>query len=128
MPPHSTPPPRSAYNAPWSGANSQRYVNDGRPFWYKVVAASVQNDCPQLAEDLYRFYERPEAWRLADGAVRALQRMRAAGYRTACVSNFDTRLRPLLAAMGVDHLFDAIVISAEVGVEKPCRVSALGRC
>lgn len=28
------------------------------------------------------------------------------------VSNFDTRLRPLLAAMQLDSLFDAIVISA----------------
>jgi hypothetical protein len=35
-----------------------------------------------------------------------------AGVRLAVVSNFDTRLRPLLAAMQLDSLFDAIFISA----------------
>ena len=35
------------------------------------------------------------------------------------VSNFDTRLRPLLKSLGVLSLFDAIIISAEIGVEKP---------
>ena len=42
-----------------------------------------------------------------------------AGIKLAVVSNFDTRLRPLLASLGILHLFDAVVISAEIGVEKP---------
>lgn len=33
----------------------------------------------------------------------------------AVVSNFDLRLRPLLEALGLDKLFDALIISAEVG-------------
>ena len=32
----------------------------------------------------------------------------------AVVSNFDLRLRPLLEALGLDQLFDALIISAEV--------------
>ena len=44
---------------------------------------------------------------------------RIAGLRLAIVSNFDTRLRPILKGLGVDELFNSIVISAEVGVEKP---------
>ena len=32
----------------------------------------------------------------------------------AVVSNFDLRLRPLLKALGLDQLFDALIISAEV--------------
>ena len=35
-----------------------------------------------------------------------------ADVKLAVVSNFDTRLRPLLAAMQLDSLFDAIVVSA----------------
>ena len=35
------------------------------------------------------------------------------------VSNFDTRLRPILDEMQLTELFDAVVISAEVGAEKP---------
>lgn len=32
----------------------------------------------------------------------------------AVVSNFDTRLRPLLKALKCDHWFDAVAVSAEV--------------
>ena len=42
-----------------------------------------------------------------------------AGLKLGIVSNFDTRLRPILKELSLDQLFDAIVISAEVGVEKP---------
>lgn len=72
-----------------------------------------------LHEELYKYYERPEAWQLAPGAVAALNKLRAAGVRLAVVSNFDTRLRPILAALDVDRLFDCVVVSAEVGAEKP---------
>jgi len=33
-----------------------------------------------------------------------------AGVATAVVSNFDTRLRPLLRLLGLEHLFDEIVV------------------
>lgn len=48
------------------------------------------------------------------GAVAALQRLRDAGVLTAVVSNFDTRLRPLLRDLAVQGLFDEVVVSAEV--------------
>ena len=38
----------------------------------------------------------------------------AAGIKTAVVSNFDTRLRQIMRELGVDELFDAVLISAEV--------------
>ena len=46
-------------------------------------------------------------------------RVRAAGVKTCVISNFDDRLRPLLARLELDSLFDAVVVSAEVGAEKP---------
>ena len=42
--------------------------------------------------------------------------MHAAGTKMAVVSNFDLRLRPLLEALGLDQLFDALIISAEVSL------------
>ncbi len=38
----------------------------------------------------------------------------SSGMKLALVSNFDTRLRPLLTAMGAADIFDALIISAEV--------------
>ncbi len=36
--------------------------------------------------------------------------VRRTGVATAVVSNFDTRLRPLLGLLGLDHLFDTVVV------------------
>ena len=44
---------------------------------------------------------------------------RSAGVKLAVVSNFDTRLRPILRDLDLLHLFDSVVISAEVKAEKP---------
>jgi FMN phosphatase YigB (HAD superfamily) len=65
-----------------------------------------------MFEEVYQYFSQPEAWRVAPGAANALQRLRAAGVATAVVSNFDTRLRPLLRSLGLAHLFDAIIVSA----------------
>jgi REG-2-like HAD superfamily hydrolase len=94
-------------------------VGDGRPFWRFIVEASTGCSNEGLFEELYQYYVRPEAWKVAPGAVAALSKLRAAGVRLAVVSNFDTRLRPILAALQVDTLFDSVVVSAEVGAEKP---------
>lgn len=109
---------RSAYNTPW-GHSQLRYVGDGRPFWRFIVQESTGCAHEGFFEEVYQYFVRPEAWQLAPGAVPELQKLRAAGVRLAVVSNFDTRLRPILAALKVDQLFDAVVVSAEVGAEKP---------
>lgn len=109
---------RRAYNAPWT-SSAQRYVGDGRPFWQRIVAESTGCQSLALFEEIYDYYAQPAAWHIAPGAHAALQRLRDSGLRLAVVSNFDTRLRPILKGLGVDQLFDSIVISAEIGVEKP---------
>jgi hypothetical protein len=110
-PPAPPAPPRSAYNLPWGGS-SLRYVDDGRPFWRRIVSLSVGSSDEALFEELYGYYSEAAAWKLAPGAVAALTRLRASGVKLAVCSNFDTRLRPVLRALGVDRLFDAIVVSA----------------
>ncbi|KAI8474047.1 MAG: HAD-like domain-containing protein [Monoraphidium minutum] len=109
---------RRAYNMPWGGS-SLRYVADARPFWRRIVRIAVGSADEALFEEVYSYYSDAAAWRLAPGAAAALARLRGAGVKLAVCSNFDTRLRPVLAGLGVDSLFDAIVVSAEVGAEKP---------
>lgn len=94
-------------------------MGDGRPFWRFIVEQSTGCNNERLFEELYQYYARPEAWQLAPGAVSALSKLRSAGVRLAVVSNFDTRLRPILSALHVEKLFDVVVVSAEVGAEKP---------
>ena len=104
---------RRAYNSLWT-ESSIRYVGDGRQFWHHVVSQSTGCTNREMFEQIYGYYERPEAWSITPGAVEALRRLRAAGVRLAVVSNFDTRLRPLLDRLGLTDLFDEIVVSAEV--------------
>jgi putative hydrolase of the HAD superfamily len=59
------------------------------------------------------------SFRLADGAIPSLDALQAAGLSLACVANWDVSLREQLDRVGVTHRFQAVVSSAEAGVEKP---------
>lgn len=59
----------------------------------------------------------PQAWHLCDpNAEKVFEALRKAGVKLAVVSNFDTRLRPVLRALNCDHWFDAMAVSAEVSL------------
>lgn len=110
---------REAYNRPWADSTI-RYVDDGRPFWRYIVGHATGCHDEELFEEIYHYYARGEAWCVSPGAVEALERVRNSFMlKTAVVSNFDTRLRLILRDLGIDHLFDAVIVSAEVGFEKP---------
>lgn len=53
-------------------------------------------------------------------AERIFRALRNAGVKLAVVSNFDTRLRPLMKAMECHDWFDALAVSAEVGRLTKC--------
>ncbi|XP_043815260.1 N-acylneuraminate-9-phosphatase isoform X1 [Manihot esculenta] len=107
---------RRAYEKPW-GQSRLRYVNDGRPFWQFIVSSSTGCSDSQYFEELYNYYTTEKAWRLCDpDAEKVFKALRKAGVKSAVVSNFDTRLRPLLQALNCDHWFDAVAVSAEVRI------------
>jgi putative hydrolase of the HAD superfamily len=58
-------------------------------------------------------------FRPLEGAGKALHRLRAAGLALACVSDWDIGLGEQLEAAGLDHLFELVLTSAEVGAAKP---------
>ncbi|MCB9763409.1 MAG: HAD-IA family hydrolase [Alphaproteobacteria bacterium] len=105
--------------AAFAAGAAWRQIGDGRPFWRTVVATATGCDDPDYFERLYAWYVRPDAWRLAPGAREAVGALRARGVGVAVVSNWDTRLRPLLEGMGVAAWIDALVCSGELGLEKP---------
>ncbi|PWA64949.1 haloacid dehalogenase-like hydrolase (HAD) superfamily protein [Artemisia annua] len=105
---------RRAYEQPW-GRSRIRYVDDGRPFWQHIVSSSTGCSDSQYFEELYNYYTTDKAWHLCDpNAEKVFKALKKAGVKLAIVSNFDTRLRPLLRALNCDHWFDALAVSAEV--------------
>jgi putative hydrolase of the HAD superfamily len=53
--------------------------------------------------------------------VETLEALRAAGYRLAILSNWDSRMPLLLRHLGLSRYFDVVLCSALEGVEKPHR-------
>ncbi|KAL7225651.1 hypothetical protein ACSBR1_020918 [Camellia fascicularis] len=58
-----------------------------------------------------------EAWHLCDPDAEKV--FKTLGVKLVVVSNFDTRLRPVLQALNCDYWFDAMAVSIEVDTEKP---------
>ena len=76
-------------------------------------------DRDRLFAALWDEFGAPARWRLFDPTRGVLAALRARGYRLGLLSNWDCRLRPLLTGLALTDCFEHLVISAEVGVEKP---------
>lgn len=90
-----------------------------RRFWTEVIATTTGCGTDVLVDELFEFYARPSAWQVSTAALACMRTVRAAGLRIGVLSNWDLRLRGLLAGLGVDGELDGVVVSAECGLEKP---------
>jgi len=70
-------------------------------------------------ERLRRYHDASNLWEdLMPGTIEALEQL-APHYRLGVVSNANGTVRALMARLGLDHFFDAVVDSQEEGVQKP---------
>jgi putative hydrolase of the HAD superfamily len=69
--------------------------------------------------DLFESYGRGEAWRVDPALPSLLSTCHALNIPVALLSNWDQRLRGLLEELDLVECFHTVVISAEVGMEKP---------
>lgn len=96
-----------------------------RDFWRRVVAAAIADLEPAPADfaaffaELYETFAHAHRWRVLPGVEETLRSLRERGFRAAVLSNWDHRLHSVLDESGLRPLFDAVVISSEVGIEKP---------
>jgi putative hydrolase of the HAD superfamily len=101
-------------------------LDDDKGWWFSLVE-QVLDQCgisegqlPRVDyfEQLYTEFTRPGIWELYPETLAVLTQLRGQ-YRLGLISNFDGRLRPILANLGLQEFFDPIVISSEVGADKP---------
>jgi putative hydrolase of the HAD superfamily len=97
-----------------------------RAAWARLVDATFRgltdrSPSQTFFGELYACFATPDAWRVFDDVVPALEALTARGFRLGVISNWDERLRPLLGELKLARYFEAIVISREVGVAKPSR-------
>jgi len=119
-----------AFRAVWKTqkprpASGKTREEDDRPWWREVALQTLETaarpgpdfDKNAWFEELYDHFAQPGVWALYPDAERCLKRWR--GLRLAVISNFDERLRRILWHLGVDQCFEHLIISSEVGGEKP---------
>lgn len=70
---------------------------------------------------VFLHYAEATAWRLAAGARECLDALAARGLRLGVLSNFDQRLRRVLAGLGLAERFELITLPADAGAAKPER-------
>ncbi|XP_040939087.1 haloacid dehalogenase-like hydrolase domain-containing protein 3 isoform X3 [Gossypium hirsutum] len=92
---------KRAFAAPWP--DKLRYEGDGKPFWKLVVSEATGCSNDDYFEEVYEHYGNGYAWRLPDGASETIWLLKNAGGH---IHQFIFR-------------FDAVIISSEVGYEKP---------
>lgn len=120
-----------AFGAVWKAMPARAVTRIARPDddrgWWRELVGRVLDHChvspAQLDPDayfdeLYAEFTQPGVWELFP-EVRQLLETLGPRFRLAIVSNFDGRLRRILANLGVDQFFEHIVISSEVGADKP---------
>jgi len=120
--------PHLASGFPWHTPEIVTQPITAQAWWSRLAptivaacaAAAVPPEVATAALNLLpeEFY-RPEAWQLIDGAVTALERTRAAGYRNVILSNHAPELPHLVTQLGLDGYIERTITSAAVGAEKP---------
>jgi len=95
--------------------------------WWRALVRQVLASCGHqpppsiydpLFEELYAHFAQPGVWALYPEVPAVLATLHPR-YQLGIVSNFDRRLYPILENLGIRHYFQAIVISSELGLDKP---------
>ena len=118
-----------AFKAVWKAMPARPSIRTARPcddrLWWRELVFRVldQVDAPDYRrdlyfDDLYEHFRNPFVWAVYPEVTATVVRL-ARKYRLAIVSNFDGRLRNVLAGHGLLKFFDHIVISSEIGADKP---------
>ncbi len=101
-------------------------ADDGKGWWRDLVGRVLdrcevgETDLERgtFFEDLYHEFVRPAVWRLYPETREVLERL-AARFPLGVITNFDGRFRGIAAQLGIGHFFRYLVISSEVGADKP---------
>lgn len=112
------------FNEAWRQKEEFQYSEE---HWLELVSKSFahllsESESASIFPSIYRRFEESAAWRIHDDVLPTLDELAARGFRMAVVSNWDTRLRPLLKNLKLLSYFETATISSEMGFTKPSPV------
>lgn len=96
-------------------------------WWYQLAVQTFQKagvfeqfaDFPSFFQELYAYFAAAEPWFVYPEVAPALARWRSRGIELGIISNFDSRIYPVLKALNLAEFFTSVTISTEVGAAKP---------
>jgi putative hydrolase of the HAD superfamily len=93
-----------------------------RERWRRIVARTlcdVAEDDDSVFAELWNHFAQPQSWRIYDEVAAVWHKLLARGYPPGIASNFDQRLRSVIAGHALLARCPAVFISAEIGFLKP---------
>lgn len=109
----------------WQNKNKLKVdpAKEEKAWWKKIVSEVVPRadfkDFNAFFDHLYLDFGNPYRWRLYEDVKFVLSKLRQKDIPMLIVSNWDPRLRKICAFHDLTKYFEAIIISAEIGVSKP---------
>ncbi len=101
-----------------------RLKQSERLWWFDIVhnvfyRVGMFEQFDKFFEQVFRIFEDHRSWRLFPETLGVLTGLRTAGLELGIISNFDSRLFPVMRGLGIDTLFDTITISSLSQAAKP---------
>ncbi|MGF1577574.1 MAG: HAD-IA family hydrolase [Cyanophyceae cyanobacterium] len=119
--------------AAFPGVDRAQLPQSEKAWWRQVVQGSFQqvgirvpDEFPRFEacfEQVYELFATAAPWQLYDETLEVLHNLTQKGIRLGLISNFDTRLYPVLEALSLDAFFSPpqVTLSTVVGAAKPDR-------
>lgn len=101
-----------------------RLKQSERLWWFDIVhnvfyRVGMFARFDEFFEQVFQVFEDPQSWQLYPETVETLVRLKGRGLELGIVSNFDSRLFPVLRGLGIDRMFDTVTISSLAQAAKP---------
>lgn len=112
------PPPVFAAKEPAQIKQSERL------WWFDVVhnvfyRVGMFERFDEFFERVFEVFEDPGSWKLFPETMPTLNRLREQGLELGIISNFDSRLFPVMRGLGIADAFDTVTISSLAHAAKP---------
>jgi len=96
-------------------------------WWYDIAKSTFTQvgafeqfaDFDAYFREMFEFFTLPDAWYIYDDAIPALEYFQNKGIKLGIISNFDSRIYPVLESLKLKNFFTSVTISTEVGAAKP---------
>jgi len=95
-----------------------------RMWWFDLVhnvfyRVGMFERFDEFFEEVFQVFEDPRSWVLFPETLPVLTQLRQRGFELGIVSNFDSRVFPVMRGLGIEEFFDTVTIASMARAAKP---------